>query len=295
MLIVALSQGLIYYVFLLPAFGDHAITPLLSDNLIWLFILDTILIAAAGYVVNDIYDMDADRSNKPDKTYIGDCGLSRSAAWLYYGFLVLSGGVIAIYIALTINKPLLFIIYPVACALLYFYSSFFKCRPLSGNIIVSVFCAFVPGIIWYAESEGVAQLQEKQPALILLFAAYILFGLIATLVREIVKDIEDIDGDRKEGCKTFPITAGVERAKMMAFTNMVLLIISYSMWMLAFYRLQAWISLGLLVIFLVIPSFALVNRISRAQLKKDFSDISKWIKYLMLLSLILFITTQLEL
>ena len=94
----------------------------LSGSLWWLFILDTILIAAGGYVINDIFDQQADFENKPENQFIGKNHLSVKMAWFYYFVLIATGFIIATYIAYEIEKPHLLLIYPAACALLFLYS-----------------------------------------------------------------------------------------------------------------------------------------------------------------------------
>ena len=104
-MIVALSQILIYLVYLLPV--RKTATLELEGNLWILFVIDTVLIAAAGYVINDIFDQGADKLNKPGKQYIGEGRLSAFRAWVYYIGLVFLGFAIAFYIAYQIDKMML--------------------------------------------------------------------------------------------------------------------------------------------------------------------------------------------
>ena len=280
--------------FIIPQFETYGIPRLLDDQLIFLFIGVTVLIAAGSYIINDIKDSTADFINKPDKCFVGETKLSPRTGYIYYISTILAGAILAVYIAFSIKKPLLFIIYPFAVALLFMYSHSWKRSPLSGNIIVAIFCAFVPAIIWYAESEGMNALQLVNPHIVLLFSMYICFGFLATLAREIIKDLEDIEGDRAAGYQTFPISAGVERAKMLAIFTSIILISSYGLWILALIRLEYWISLTALVAALVLPSIYILKIINRAKSKTDFSNLSKYCKYLLLASLIIFIIILLE-
>lgn len=295
LLIVGVSQWLIYALYVIPLFHNYGIDRVLTGRLVGLFILDTILIAAAGYVINDILDHTTDLINKPNGTFIGADKIHPRHANVYYWTIVLLGGVIAAYIALQIDKPLLFLIYPLATALLYMYSARWKATSLTGNGVVALFCAFVPAIIWYAESDGFQQLYTHNASYILLMGAYILFGFLATMVREIVKDIEDIEGDRRAGARTFPIVAGVDRANVLAVFTFVLLISSYGFWILAMYRLQALGSLGLSIVLLIIPSILTIIQLTKAKEKSAYSAISSYLKLLMVASLVIFISVLLEL
>lgn len=261
----------------------------------WLFVFDTVLIAAAGYVVNDIYDGATDSVNKPTKTYIGAGSLTAKSAWIYYFILCILGAAIAAYIAIEIGKPQLFMIFPLATFLLYMYSKRWKRRPLSGNIVVAIFCAFVPSIIWYAEAQSMAQLSNLQPALTLLFAAYIAFGFLATLVRELIKDLEDEAGDRAAGYCTFVIDRGAKMTRTLASWILALLISSYGLWLLAIWRLGDWIAITLVVLMMLTPSLIILVRINNSREKKQYSLISKHLKILMLASLIVFIVTLIHL
>jgi len=294
LLIIALSQGLIYYLYVVPLFQEHGISRLLDGPLIILFVSVTVLIAAGSYIINDIKDSSADQINKPEKCFVGDGKLGIRSTYTYYLAISISGALVAAYIAFSIEKPALFLIYPLAVFLLFMYSHSWKRRPLSGNIVVATFCAFVPGIIWYAESEGMALLQIANPHIALIFAMYMLFGFLATLVREIIKDIEDIEGDKAVGYSTFPISAGTERAKMLAIFTTVMLTASYGLWILALVRLEARFSLGGLAVIVILPTLYILSKINKATLKKDYTDISKYCKYLLLASLLIFIAILLE-
>lgn len=265
----------------------------LDGNLWMLFVIDTLLIAAGGYVINDIFDLEADSFNKPQKLFIGKENISLNAAWSYYLGLVIIGFGIAFYIAFQIDKLLLLTIYPVAVILLFLYSKYLKKLPLIGNLIVSIFCAFVPAIIWYAEYEMVNSLGAIDPAyyhfVVNIFMAYILFAFLSTLVREIVKDIEDIEGDRKSNYQTFPIQAGIDRANVLALFFSILLLLSYSLWFIGFPPNHLMITAIILFSILIVPTLVIIRQIYQAKTQHDYSQISKRLKYLMIASLFIFL------
>ena len=258
-----------------------------------LFVIDTILIAAGGYVINDIMDIKVDQVNKPQDTFISDLKISIRGGWIYYISLVLSGFMLALYIAIAIDKIHLLYIYPLAVLLLFLYSSHFKRLPLLGNLVVSIFCAFVPGIIWYAEYDSINNYAESgnphYELLMHLFPAYITFAFLSTMVREVVKDIEDLEGDAKFDFKTLPVVAGPERAKIIAFFFCILLLCTYCFWFTGFSTSAEIITALVIVLGMMIPTAYILSKIHGARSTADYTQISKLMKYLMIVSLFIFL------
>ncbi|MEM9547304.1 MAG: geranylgeranylglycerol-phosphate geranylgeranyltransferase [Bacteroidota bacterium] len=289
--IVAVSQILIYLIYLLPLRG---LTPLELDGYLWiLFVLDTMLIAAGGYIINDIADIRADEINKPEKLFIGKGKLSLPRAWVYYIVLVVFGFAIAFYIAWKIEKMLLLSIYPVAVLLLYLYSFYFKRMPLLGNLVVSIFCAFVPAIIWYAEYDMVESIQsinnDYYTMVVNVFIAYIVFAFVSTLVREIIKDIEDVEGDLASDFSTLPIVLGKERARVVALFFSIFLLFSYGLWFRLNSEANLYVFSCIVLVGLILPTMSIIRQIYRAKQQADYSSISKRLKYLMIASLFIFL------
>jgi len=290
LIIVALSQVLIYYVFLFPFFEMANLVPVLNPFLLTLFILDTVIIAAGGYIVNDIVDYKADLINKPEKTYIHPSSLTIKKAWLFYFTMVIIGLIVAYYIGNEIGKIHLVTIYPIAVLLLAAYSYALKKMPLAGNLVVAIFCVFVPGIIWFAENEMINQLPSSKTLLVKgTLMAYMVFGFLATMAREIIKDIEDMDGDIQSNYWTLPVIVGPTASKAFAQFFMILLIISYFLWINPFHGFQRTIMIILVAVFMLLPSLYISYQIYKARMKADYSKISSFLKYLMILSLVIFL------
>jgi 4-hydroxybenzoate polyprenyltransferase len=266
---------------------------ILSGSLWWLFIIDTILIASSGYIVNDIFDQDSDFLNKPDSIYVGDEFISTKVAWCYYAILVLVGLFIAAYIAHSIDKLHLLIIYPVAVIMLFLYSKYFKKLPLIGNLVVAIFCAFVPGILLYAEWDTLARLKisssDVYDRFMMVYAGYIAFAFFSTMVREIVKDIEDVDGDRAVGYKTLPIVWGTRKARFIAFGFGVVLCASYILWILPYLTDGSYVLFAVSSLFMLVTSLYLLYNILVAQTKYHYTKLSRQLKLLMVISLLIFL------
>ena len=289
LILVAISQVLIYMQYLYQVLGG-VIT---LDNELWLlFILDTVIIAGSGYVINDIFDAKADQTNKIDKAYIGNERISIKKAKIYYSILVFVGLGIAWYIAAQIDKFHLLVIYPIAVGLLFLYSYKWKGSVLVGNVVVATFCAFVPGIVLYAEIDNILVLQNQYPSIYqyfsFVFVGYILFAFFSTMVREIVKDIEDRVGDEEVGYMTLPIVYGAKKAKEIALIMGFCLLITYVLWIFPMIQ-YSFIVIGLVLVLLVLPTLFILLKIATAKTTQDYAHISSQLKWIMIVSLIVFL------
>jgi len=177
LIIVVLTQYLLQYLILIPAFQKANLPPLLDHFHFFILVLSTLIIAAGGYIINDIEDQEIDLLNKPEKVIVGKYISFQNAKILYWGITIL-GLLISIYLAIYVDNLPLVLIYPFAVFLLYIYSKSLKKSVLWGNIIVSIFCGFVAGIILFAERANYWKLQEITPKIgeriTLIFLAYLL-------------------------------------------------------------------------------------------------------------------------
>jgi 4-hydroxybenzoate polyprenyltransferase len=179
----------------------------------WDFILlcvTTIVIAAAGYTVNDYYDSRIDRINRPDRWIAGNT-LSLQIVWKAYIVLIGIGTILSVFLAYKLALWPYMVLYPLAVAGLWFYSYRLKCIPVAGNMWVALFCAGVVLIVaapdWLLNNRGVINTQLWY---------YAAFAFLATWYREVVKDLEDIEGDQRDGCQTYAVRYGLPSAKIMA-------------------------------------------------------------------------------
>lgn len=295
---MALTQTLFYFIIQKPAFLNNAkeIAPQLGDNDFYLLLISSVLIAAGGYIINDYFDMDIDSVNKPHKLVIGKL-ISRRWAMLLHMLLSVIGLFLTALVAIHINNVLLLVLNFLSVVLLLFYSTTFKKKLLIGNVIISLLTAWVVGVLFIAElkftdlndllqNNGVIQRLYKYT---LVYAG---FAFVVSLVREVIKDAEDIVGDKKYGCTTMPIVWGINVAKIYAATWLVVLM--GVLIAIFFYTIiNNWIWLvSLICLVLIIYLFFILVRIKKAITTKDFAYISNQIKLLMLvgiLSILLFI------
>jgi 4-hydroxybenzoate polyprenyltransferase len=232
-----------------------------------LFILSTstVAIAAAGYIINDYYDVKIDLVNKPERVVIGK-GITRRYAILLHSMLSLFGialGFIIGWRIAAINFASVF--------LLWWYSNDLKRHPFVGNVVVSLMTGIAVMMV-----DG---LYETGNLLILVYAV---FAFFMTLIREIIKDMEDLKGDHTFGCRTLPIVWGFRKTKILVYS--ILTFFSIGVLMLNFYftRLPEYYFLIFLFPLLVV----LVIRLARADTKKDFAWLSTFCKIIMILGIL---------
>jgi len=108
------------------------------------------------------------------------------------------------------------------------------------------------------------------------------YAFVISLVREVVKDLEDMDGDRKEGCRTMPIVWGVPAAKIFAAVWMVVLIGILLVSQFYVMTFGWWISAAYIVITVVVPLGYIMKWLYAANATNDYAKLSRWIKIVML-------------
>ena len=228
----------------------------------FLITLSTIMVAAAGYIINDYFDIKIDQVNKPKKVVIGRF-IRRRHAMFAHQVLNVSAAVISF----TISHKV-FLVTVVAMTLLWLYASVFKKRPFIGNFLVAGLtgASLVVMSVYYSAND-------------LLINIYAVFAFGITLIREIIKDIEDICGDKKFGSSTLPIIWGIRKTKYLLFFFMSGFIAS------VFYMGLALGNEQLMFAFLIlsIPFFYLGFQLYFADRKQHFAKLSFWTKIIMVL------------
>ncbi len=283
LLFVLALQLISYFSFIVP-FKEH-VHLLLYPKYIVPFSLVTVLITLGGYLINDYIDFESDISNK--KTH----KLQNRLHYLYsYLFVTIIGGVLASWIAWSLDHLQWVGLYFAAIVLLVVYSTHFKKWPLIGNLIVAFFGVGSIAIFLFAEQNvlNTTALPDLYKTKQLWSLIYIFMGFIflSSMVREIVKDLEDIAGDKYANYNTLPIVTSIKTSKVVAIIFMALLFITLSYWYLSSRSDQHFLVRLSLVIFVIAPIFNIVRRLIKAQNKIEFNTISKDLKLHMLLGLI---------
>ncbi|MCB0632190.1 MAG: geranylgeranylglycerol-phosphate geranylgeranyltransferase [Saprospiraceae bacterium] len=292
LIIVALTQYLLYYFVFLANFRVHDLKPVLDLTHFSLLVLVTVMLTAGGNVINDVLDLQADKINKPQKMVISRYISRRTALWIYFS-LQATGFFIAVYLSfLTGNQRLLWL-YPAASIGLYTYSSYFKRIPLAGHLLISVYCAGVALIIWVAEFPNYVALYrlESDRALMIrnVTLFYSGFAFISTLLRELIKVLEDEKGDRLAGYRTTAIVWGEMKVKglgiLMGIILILLLSISGIYFRPYFESLDLVIGLGVLML----PIILIIVGLSKITTSSNFKQLSRLTKLLMLMGILVLI------
>jgi 4-hydroxybenzoate polyprenyltransferase len=297
LLFIALTQFLFQYCIIIPSLNEAGVPPQLNTTLFVLLVLASLCIAAAGYIINDYFDLNIDRINKPEKLVVEKIIKRR---WAILWHLVLSGiGILlSFYVGWKNNHNLLLGFANVLCVtLLWVYSTTFKKKLLAGNIIISVLTGWVVLVLYVAEMDRFFY-TVNNPALTnaisKIFKLSVLYGgfaFIISLIREVIKDIQDMPGDEKYGCRTMPIVWGVNVSK--TFVATWLIVLTGAVVVLEIYVLpnRWWWALIYTMIFILLPLLLIFYKLFKAQRTEQFHQLSSWIKMVMMtgiLSMIFF-------
>ena len=262
----------------------------LSSPYIFLFAFITVSIAASGYLINDYFDFDSDLKNAKTNRL-----RSKSANLVYYWVIVLIGFLLSLWMALVVvNQVLLAGIYLVAVAALFMYSAVWKKQVLIGNVVVSLFSAFVILILIYAEREYLAHTPKEFEVDLSSILIYSGFAFLVSMVREIIKDIEDVSGDKTVGYRTLPIVYGIARAKGIASFFAWWLLLLIIGWMTYLYLgVTPRMILLISVMLLCIPvSYVLIKLLSKV--KMNPKQLSQVCKVHMILGIVVLIINQID-
>ena len=297
LVIVALTQYLLFYHILLPAFKKGGVSPEMHPVSFWMLCLATLMVTAAGYVINERYDQAADAINKPGRRVVGVYFSERWAMRAYYA-LGIAGLALSAFLAFSLHKLPWLTLYPVSFGLLYYYTAFAQRRVLLGNLLIAAFCAGVAGLLWLAEIRTLSELSVKAPGQYLrvrvIFLWYGIFALLINFFREIVKDLEDLPGDRAAGNRTLPVLAGTAIAIKVAQTvavGLLLFLVLPFRYLLSLFGFPLPVFLGVIV---VPPLVWTLFILEKASCPKDFRRISHWIKLILLVGVLslLFVPTR---
>lgn len=257
-------------------------------------VIASVLIAAAGYIINDYFDLNIDHVNKPDKVVV-NVFINRRWVIFWHMFLSLLGLFFTVC-ALPIAEYWHLVLANLASIiLLWFYSTNLKKLLLIGNVLISLLTAWTIGIIFFSKypftMNDLMVVDHNEIRFFRFTVLYASFAFIISLIREVIKDMEDMEGDRKYGCRTMPIVWGINASKV--FVAVWIIVLVAALTILQFYVLSfGWWQSALFCLLLIIaPLVWIVSKLFKAQSAKDFHRLSAIVKWVMLtgiLSMIFF-------
>ncbi|MBY0535148.1 MAG: geranylgeranylglycerol-phosphate geranylgeranyltransferase [Chitinophagaceae bacterium] len=284
---IVITQCLFYYAILVPTYHHYDRPIGLQPNLFYLLVFASVLIAAGGYIINDYFDINIDRINKPDKLVV-DKIIRRRWAIIWHWLMSTAGILISFFVGWKLSHTIFLGLFNIGCVvLLWFYSTTFKKKLLSGNIIISILTAWVVFVLYAAEfgysvTYGGLESIDALAKVFKLAVVYAGFAFIISLIREVVKDIEDMAGDSKYGCKTMPVVWGVRVSKVFIATWLIVLMASITILQLYVIRFGWWLSISYAAILIIAPLLLIFLKLSKAKSTQDFHQLSNWIKAVMM-------------
>jgi len=295
---IALTQLLFQFCIIIPELYKANTVPALNTLDFLLLTFSITLVAAAGYIINDYFDEKIDAINKPDKVFIEKSIRRRVAMALHFlfnGIALLIGA----YLALKTHNYKMVLVNPLVATLLWFYSTTYKRQLLIGNIVVSLLCALViivPALyeknLFHADSP---ELILASKHIFLLMFYYVLFAFLMTMIREVIKDMEDMQGDEAYDCRTLPVVAGLRATKRFAITLTVLTLFPLLLLLISSVAHNEKILFTYILFLVIFPVLYFAYRLYKADLQQDFHQLSTLIKIVIftgILSMSVFLFTS---
>lgn len=274
---------LIAYIFLLlkfVLFPSFEVETNLNHYQFFMLLLAVLLITAAGYISNDICDIKADEINKPHKLIVSKL-ITTETAYSWYKITNTIGIALGILLCLNISKPTYSFIFIGTAILLNWYAKKLKGVPFIGNLVVS----FLVGFSIFTLALFDLNLDSKNEVTSIVFSAVLVlssFAFLINLIRELIKDIEDVNGDNLLQLKTLPIVIGRNRTKRIALVIAVFTILFLVYFVLNYSTKYKFTSLYL-VVFTIIPFLFTLFKLNGAKTKKQFHQVSTFLKVIMFL------------
>lgn len=258
-----------------------------TDRLFLIVVLINVFLGAAGYVINDYFDRKIDAINRPNQVIIGKKIHRRTAIILHSalnGIALLLAG----YLSYKMRKPSVFIVYAMLSGIFWLYSTTYKKQLLIGNFIVAFLTALVPLQVAYFDiiplntyySDMLIYAGADFKSLLYWIAGFAVYAFVLNFIREIIKDIEDFEGDKNYDCTTLPITIGTQWSKLIVITliTVVLSSVVYLYFRFLFDPFSKWYLLIAVCLPIIISIFLLI----KANKPKNYHTISTLIKFIML-------------
>lgn len=280
---IALTQILFRFFVLRFVYSNGSVTiePTLSLSLFFWLVFASICIAAAGYIINDYFDINIDLINKPSKIII-DRYIKRRWAIFFHIALSFVGFALSCIIGYKLRNIYIPVFNLVSIIALWFYSTTFKKRLLIGNVLISLLTAWVILVLTFAEHRyGLISPDIYWKKLLKVSFVYAGFAFIISLIREVVKDMEDMPGDSKHSCTTMPIVWGLQVSKV--FIGVWLVVLIASVTALQIYIVQSgwWFSVLYSVLTIIVPLIWVLKKLYIARSVNDFHELSTVVKFIM--------------
>jgi 4-hydroxybenzoate polyprenyltransferase len=281
---IALTQLLFEYCVFQKVYGDQAVYTGEQTQFVFLCIA-SVLIAASGYIINDYFDLNIDQVNKPGKVVVNVL-INRRWVIFWHMFLSLLGLFFTVVALPMAQYWHLVLANMTSIVLLWFYSTNFKKQLLIGNVVISLLTAWTIGVLFLSKYPfNVNELLTATTEEIRFFrvtVVYVSFAFIISLIREVIKDMEDMEGDRKYNCRTMPIVWGLNASKVFVAVWIIVLVAALTILQVYVLPFGWWISALYCMACIVAPLVWILVKLFSAQLPADFHRLSTLVKWVML-------------
>ena len=254
----------------------------------------SVLIAAAGYIINDYFDVNIDQVNKPTANVV-DKIVSRRWAMAWHFVLSGVGILLSAWVAWRTGCWYILIGNFMCVVFLFGYSVSLKRKLLFGNILISLLTAWVILVIGLSEFSTHTitnfKIIEASGKILRISFLYAGFAFVSSLIREAIKDIEDMQGDETYGCRTMPIVWGVNAAKVYIAVWLIVILALLVILQVYVARFEWWWAMAYSIVFIIGPFVLIFLRLFKAKTQNDYHHLSNWTKLVMLtgiLSMIFF-------
>jgi 4-hydroxybenzoate polyprenyltransferase len=293
LLIIAFTQYMMRYAIIKPVIQSYHFDFQMSGFSFFCLVLSTMCTAAAGYAINDYFDVRTDRINRPDEVVVGR-KIGRRKVMMAHVILSFTGVLLGGYVAWKAGVPELVLLFVMVAGMLWFYSSTFKRKFLIGNVVVALFTALVPlmTLLDIFPLNRVYHSELLRPDVnfnlaVFWISGYAAFAFLTTFSREIIKDAEDIEGDSAYGCRSIPIVMGIRTSKyIITGVNTIIMIAVLLAYILFLKDMPDGktdrVTLIYLLLFIIMPIFHLSMVICKANTDKDYRKASNLLKLVML-------------
>ncbi|TVZ51539.1 4-hydroxybenzoate polyprenyltransferase [Dokdonia sp. Hel_I_53] len=242
--------------------------------------LSTLFIAAGGYVINDFFDIKADRINKPDELYITK-DISKSKALLFYCCLTFVGISLGVLLCYSVGVPVYSLLFFAIAILLYIYSFFLQRIALVGNLVISILIGFSLYIIFLIET-----IKTDMSEIAAAFTFMVVLAIFINFIREIIKDIQDMKGDYSMGYQTLPILLGIKRT--LTICTFICLALVFNSALFAFISFRGcYIAMALILFGVSLPLAYLSSLCFNATTASELKKLARLLKLTMLMGIIL--------
>lgn len=286
LIIIALTAYLVWKAVIGSVLENHGMALHMGEGTLSFLIASIVCIAAGGYVINDYFDREMDKVNKPEKQYLGR-HIPLTVGIIMYVLLTVAGLAFGLVAAIEVGNYKVGTVMIIMALALYFYSEQFKYLAFWGNFVVSVAIAFVVITMWlfefFAMVNEASMLLHREVRFIMhaLVLGYAAFAFLATITREMVKDRQDAPGDLQAGVRSLPIIMSDKGFKILVAVMMVLNLALLLVGMNFLFRLNLNLA-GIYVIVLILSLIFIGWLLFKATTKEDYGVMSLYLKGYML-------------